>query len=115
MAKKSTGRRITDRAEAAELIDAWVSSGECMSDWCRKRGINWYSMNAYWGRGGVRPSSAFVELAVAPPDMVAPPVIPEPATEAWYRICLGSDLAIEVDDHFRDDTLRRLIRVAASC
>ena len=115
MAKKSTGRRITCRTEAAELIDGWQSSGERMSDWCGKRGINWYSMNAYWGRGGVRAAPAFVELAMCETAIVAPSVIPEPAVDGWYRICLGRGLAIEVDDHFREDTLRRLIGVAASC
>ena len=115
MAKKSTGRRITDKAEAATLIGAWQSSGERMSEWCGKRGINWYSMNAHWGSGGVRPTPAFVELAVRQTDMVAPPVLPEPAIDGLYRLCLGCDLAVEVNDHFRDDTLRRLIRVATSC
>ena len=113
MAKKSTGRRITDKAEAAELIDAWQSSGERMSSWCQERGINWYSMNGYWGRGGVRPSTAFVELAVFPAEVGRVAGVVEPA--GLYRICLGRDLAIEVDDHFRDDTVRRLIRVTASC
>jgi hypothetical protein len=77
-----------------------------MSDWCGARGINWYSLNAYGGRG-VEAPTAFVELAVGP--------VPEAAAEARYRICLGDDIGIEVDDHFRDDTLRRLIGVVASC
>lgn len=108
MSKPSAGRKVRDRAEAAELLAAWESSDERISDWCAARGINWYSLNAYLGRRAV-PSSTeveFVELAVARPA----------ATEAagHYRIVVG-DIDVEVDDHFREDTLFRLLQVVAAC
>lgn len=109
MAQK-LGRKVADRAEAAQLLTEWRHSGERMSDWCVARGINWYSLNAYGGRG-VEAPTAFVELAVGTVAIAEA----MPAAEARYRICLGDDLAIEVDDDFRDDTLRRLIGVVASC
>ena len=106
---QSSGRKVAGREEAALILAEWEQSGERMSDWCRRRGINWYSLNAYRGRG-VEAQARFVELAVGPV------CVPEGAPgEARYRICLGEDIGIEVDDHFRDDTLRRLIGVVASC
>ncbi len=101
-----SGRKVVDRGEAARLLAEWEPSGERFSDWCAARGINWYSLNAYRGRGGVKAHTAFVELAVCPE---------ETPTEARYRICLREDFAIEVDPHFREDTLRRLIALVASC
>lgn len=110
MVQKS-GRKVADRAEASRMLAEWGDSGERLSDWCIARGINWYSLNAYQGRG-VGSHAAFVELAVGP---VCVPEAVARTTEARYRICIGDDIGIEVDDHFRDDTLRRLLGVVASC
>jgi hypothetical protein len=107
MARQS-GRKVADRAEASRMLTEWAQSGERLSDWCRARGVNGYSLNAYQGRGA-HAHTAFVELAVGPVPVL------EAVAEARYRICLGDDIGIEVDDHFRDDTLRRLIGVVASC
>lgn len=108
MSKSATGRNVRDRSEAAELLAGWESSDERMSDWCSARGINWYSLNAYLGRGVVPACTEveFVELTVAPP----------PAMQAVgrYRILVG-DIDVEVDDYFREDTLVRLLRVVAAC
>ena len=93
------------------MLAEWEESGERLSDWCIARGINWYSLNAHQGRG-VRQQAAFVELAVGP---VSVPEAVAATAEARYRLYLGDDIGIEVDDHFRDDTLRRLIGVVASC
>lgn len=104
---QGSGRKVADRAEAARLLGEWEVSGERMSDWCTARGINWYSLNAHRGRC-VPAHAEFVELAVATP-------VVDPRPEALYRICLYDDIDIEVDDHFREDTLRRLIAVVSSC
>ncbi len=98
------GRKVRDHQEAADLLPKWEASGERMSDWCRSRGINWYSLNAYRGRA----ANAFVELAIGP-------VVTETVSAPRYRICLGDDIGIEVDDHFQEETLRRLIGVVETC
>ena len=97
------GRRIK-RDEAGDLLEAWERSGERMSDWCSARGLNWYSLNAFKGRG----SAATTEIAFA--EVVAPSA----AVPAVYRLLVG-ELAIEVDNDFADDTLVRLVRTVARC
>ncbi len=98
------GRKVRDSQEAADLLVKWEQSGERMSDWCGSLGINWYSLNAYRGRM----PTAFVELAIDPT------VVAETVSAPRYRICLG-EAGIEVDDHFQENTLRRLIRLVSTC
>ena len=111
---QSTGRKLRDHQEAAKLIAEWERSGERLSDWCGTRGISWHSMCAYKSNGE-RATPAFVELALdTTPTMGAQEMMAD-RIDSRYRMCLGDDVGIEVDDHFRDDTLRRLLRVVASC
>jgi len=118
------GRKVASVEEARRLLQRWERSGEAMSTWCRRHGINRYSLSAYKGwtrRGGLE----FVEVELIeevsePVEEVVEPVgKPQSAfaqTEgSVYRIELGGELSIEVTDGFREDTLRRLIGVVASC
>lgn len=107
LGKSSLGRLVRDRKEAAALLGEWKGSGERMSDWCAVRGINWYSLNAHGGRGCVQPTPQFVELTVAEP------VVQVPAA-GRYRLHVG-DITLEVDHHFQDDAVRRLLQVVAAC
>jgi hypothetical protein len=88
------------------LLAEWERSGERMSSWCAARGLNWYSLSAYKGWRERASAPAMLHLAE-----VVVRQAPQPAT---YRVLLGS-AAIEVDDDFRADTLRRLVQVVASC
>lgn len=102
------GRKVRDGNEARELLAAWSASDEPMADWCAARRINWYSLSAYkgWpGRRGVR----FVELEVEPTAVVHQRPAP-----SRYRVVLG-ERAVEVDQDFDDDVLRRLVRVVEGC
>jgi hypothetical protein len=94
------------RSEAAELLGEWEGSGEKMSQWCEDRGLNWYSLNAHKGREASLPRVAFAEVVLADAEVVA--------SVGRYRVELG-DIVVEVDDHFRADTLRRLVQVIAAC
>jgi hypothetical protein len=100
------GRKVTG-AEAAELVREWQRSGERMSSWCAERGINWYSLSGYKGwqmtRRGRRLEFAEVVVADAAGE-----------AHARYRVEIG-DIVVEVDDHFRADTLRRLVQAVATC
>lgn len=109
-----TERRVRNEEEAEKLISEWEGSGERISDWCSNRGINWHSMNGYKSLRTRQSRSAFVELTVE--DTGVPiPAASVPSTECRYRIFLGDDVGIEVDGHFRDETLLRLIRLVSSC
>jgi|APSaa5957512622_1039677.scaffolds.fasta_scaffold107772_2 hypothetical protein len=111
---QSTGRKLRDHQEAAKLIAEWERSGERLSDWCEARGISWHSMSAYKSNGE-RATPAFVELALDTTPPVDAVAMVSDRIDSRYHIFLGDDVGIEVDDHFRDDTLRRLLRVVASC
>jgi len=99
------GRKVR-RSEAAELLREWQCSGEQMSRWCEERGINWYSLCAY--KGWLMTRDPEVEFA----EVVLASAAPEPLGR--YRVELG-DMVVEVDDHFRAETLRRLVQAVATC
>jgi hypothetical protein len=126
----TTGRKVTNGEEARQLLQQWEQSGEAVSTWCRQQGINRYSLSAYkgWSRRSGVPEFVEVELLEdlsVPVDEIEPiEEIVEPferpqsiaqAEDCVYRIGLGNELSIEVTDSYRDDTLRRLIGVVASC
>lgn len=119
MAKaKSKGRRVC-ADEAVELLGQWERSGERMSSWCAARGLNWYSLSAYKGRLATildrksRGEVAFSEVAFAE-VVVNEPVERLVPIGGRYRVELG-EVVVEVDDRFQDATLRRLLRVVATC
>ena len=106
----ATGRKIQGRAEAAIRLAEWEASGEPMILWCEKRGLNWYSLSAFKGHG-VREEVPTAELVEVEFDV---PQLPTSERTSWYRIAMDHAV-VEVCDDFRDDTLRRLLRVVASC
>jgi len=101
---KAKGRKVR-ASEAERLLEEWEASGERMSAWCRARGLNWYSLSAF--KGWLATRGQGVELAEV--------VLAEPGPAVGrYRLELRG-VVVEVDDHFRDDTLRRLLRTVAAC
>ncbi|MBC8425824.1 hypothetical protein H8E07_17060 [bacterium] len=100
-------RRVRDHEEAVELLSALAASGLPLAEFCRSRGIDGRSLHCWQlnlrpptppSSGGLR----LMELSVAVPDR---PV-------AGYRIRFDG-VEIEVDDHFREETLGRLLQVLA--
>ena len=111
MARMAKGRKVRDTKEAMALLAKWSTSGERMSEWCESRGISWYSLSAYqgWQRARTRGASLVEVVTTVDEPVERPDVSP-----ARYRIVLR-DCAVEIDDNFDDDTLRRLLHVVASC
>ena len=109
---KARGRKV-HADEAVELLEQWERSGEPMSRWCAARGLNWYSLSAYKGwlatRLDAEPGAevTFAEVVQEPVETFVP-------TGGRYRVDLGN-VVVEVDDHFQELTLRRLLRLIASC
>lgn len=99
---------MRDASEARQQLAAWTSSGEPMAAWCAARGINWYSLSAYKGWPGRR-ADRFVEVEVEPTSLVR-----RLPSASRYRVVLG-ERAVEVDQDFDDDVLRRLVRVVEGC
>jgi hypothetical protein len=102
-----TRRKVRDQSDAAELLEALDASGQSLPDFCMARGLDGRSLNCWRhnlqrdeapGSRGIR----LVELTAARP------------TAAVYRVVVDR-FEVEVDDHFRDDTLARLLAVVAAC
>jgi hypothetical protein len=96
--------------EAAGLLREWEASGEPMSSWCERRGLNWYSLSAFKGWGVRAPEVPFAEVVVASSAEDAARV----REGARYRVEIGA-VTIEVGDDFRADTLQRLLVAVAAC
>jgi len=107
----ATRRKVRDEDDAWELLDDWEESGLELGDFCERRGLNTRSLNCW--RLNLGELDNEVE-APAPALRLVEVVGPRPARKAEYRLSVG-DVVIEVDDDFRDDTLARLLRVAATC
>ena len=116
-----TRRKIRDHNEAAELLEALETSGQSAADFCRARGLDGRSLNCW--RINLQRDGAPPQRDGAPPQRDDGPALgglrlvelaaarPEPAV---YRIVVGG-IEVEVDDHFREDTLARLLAVVAAC
>lgn len=108
-------RKVVDRDDAERLLDAWDGGTDDLPGFCAREGVDGRSLHC-WAlnlgrlpkpREAQRPSAVgLVELAVRSAPARAP--------AALYRVVVG-DLAVEVDDGFREDTLARLLRVVARC
>jgi hypothetical protein len=106
MGPKPKGRKVNDAREAEQLLAAWSASGQPMAAWCEQRGLNWYSLAGYKG-WPKRAAPAFVEVHTAPP-------LPPPDPCALYRIRVGPFL-VETEPSFDEDSLRRLLKLVATC
>lgn len=103
------GRKVRPD-EAAKLLGEWEASGEPMSTWCGRRGLNRYSLSAFKG-WGIRDELSFVEVVEVQQNAVVETVA---VNHARYRIAIGG-ATIEVGDDFRSETLQRLVRAVAAC
>lgn len=103
-------RKVRDEAEARSAMAALVASGLPRRAWARQHGISPRSLNAWQinlarrERGGPGPSLRVVEVTP----------LPQTAPSATYAVVVG-DARIELDDEFREDTLRRLLGVLRTC
>lgn len=103
----TTRRRVVDEDDACELLDAWAASGLEFRTFCGQRGVDGRSLQCWRVnlRRGQRSEAPvrLVELRMS-----------APSARASYRVVLG-DVAIEVDDAFREDTLVRLLAAVGGC
>ena len=104
------GRRIRDRADARACLVAVATSGLTRRDWAVANGVDARSLNMWrvilerQRRTDVRGGLRLVELVAEEP----------PAPLARYVVRVGT-AEVEVDGGFDERTLRRLLRVVASC
>lgn len=100
-------RKVRDEDDAQQLLGQWEESGLEFRDFCERRGVDGRSLHCWLLNLEARaPEPAPLRLV----EVMAPP----PTRKAAYRLSVG-EVHIEVDDDFNDDTLARLLRVAAAC
>lgn len=102
-------RRIHDMAEARACLEAIATSGLTRTQWAHQNGIDGRSMQGWWlALEGKRSRRRPTELRLV--EVVAMPA-PEPSR---YAIRCGP-FSVDVDEHFDEGVLRRLLAVVASC
>lgn len=107
---KSTRRKIRDESDAAELLSQLADSGEDLRVFCSQVGVDGRSLRAWHRR--LHPEARSCE----PPQTfqlmeLVPDVLRQPARPT-YRIHY-QDLSIEIDEHFDESTLRRILDALA--
>jgi transposase-like protein len=105
------GRKIRDAADArACLAAAKAQRGMSRARWAREHGIDGRSLNA-WRVNLERGSAARPKRT--PLRLVE--LVPSARVAAARYVVRCGQLAIELDEHFDEATLRRLLRVVAAC
>jgi len=99
--------KIRDDADARACLAAMERSALPLAKWAQAHGIDGRSLHAWRHNLGSRRGESvqlrMVELTVA-----------APVQRGRYIVHLG-DLAVEVDEHFDPETLRRLLDAVAEC
>ncbi len=102
--------KIENEREARRCLKAAKAAGLTAGAWARERGIDGRSLNAWRvnlsrSEAGTRARAPrLIELVAAPPV----------GAEPRYVVRVG-ELAIELGDDFRDESLVRLVRALRAC
>ncbi len=106
------GRKIRYWAEARVCLAQAEASGLSRRDWARAQGVDARSLNMW---------RLLLERRQRPAEQAEPVRLvelvvewPRPRPMARYIVHVGS-VSLELDDGFEEETLRRLLRVVATC
>jgi len=105
-----TLRKIRDAADARDCLKAVAQSRLSLAEWCQDHAVDGRSLNM-WKRN--LESRTPRPIASAPMRLVEL-IATEPVGPARYVVRCGR-LAVEIDEGFDEDVLRRLLAVVASC
>ena len=101
-------RKVMGREEALALLSELASTGESLVQFSRRRSVDALSLRCWklnLSRGAHRPEGGPLRLM----EVVLPPAGP-----SRYRVLVG-DVAVEVEDDFKEATLARLLAVVRAC
>jgi hypothetical protein len=101
-------RKVRDAADARSCLAQAERSKQGLAEWAQQHGVDGRSLNMW------RLNLERVDSPVPRPRLVELIAAPEPARTARYAVRVG-DFAVEVDEHFDTDVLRRLISAVSSC
>lgn len=102
-------RKVQDRREATDLLSELGASGESLSSFCRRRGVDGRSLQCWrtnLSRSGPREGGQGLRLVEL--------TLPRSQATSRYRVHVGG-ATVEVEDDFQDSTLARLLAVVRSC
>ena len=112
--RSPTGRKVQGLEDARALLSQWCATEEPLASWCRRHDINVCSLSAY--KRWIRPSADAASAAPAPLAFVEvvglPPAPPPPV---HYTLRLNNGRAIEFDERFSEDAIRRLLPLVETC
>ena len=97
-------RKVRDEVDARACLAAAVRTRRTLKEWANENGVDGRSLRM-WQLSLERRQGA----DEAPPVRLVE-LVPTAPVRARYVVRLG-DIEVEVDDGFRDDTLRRLLAV----
>ena len=108
-------RKVRDQKEARALLDGLADSGMKLPKFCAARGIDGRSLSC-WRRNLAPRRGPSVTSAPAPQRLRLVEILPSttPRPSAIYRVRVG-DVVIELDEHFNEHALARLLRVVTRC
>lgn len=108
-------RKVRDQAEARELLDRLLDSNMKLPEFCAEHGIDGRSLNC-WRRNLARRRHADAAPAPGPQRLRLVEVLPStpPGPSPTYRVVVGS-VVIELDHHFDEHDLTRLLRAVTRC
>lgn len=101
-------RKIWGERDARACVKAAKAAGLSLGAWARAHGVDGRSLHAWSVNLGLVPSS------LAKPKLIE--LVPTPVSHAGARYVVRvGDVALEVDDDFRDETLARIVRALRAC
>lgn len=106
-------RKIEDERDARACLKAAKAAGVSAAEWARAHGIDGRSLNCW--RVNLSIGGATRRAASAKPRLVE--LVPTTApsrVEARYVVRVG-EIALELEDDFREETLVRIVRALRAC
>ena len=106
-------RKIRDEQDARWCLASVEAAGVTRAEWARKHGVDGRSLRA-WAK---KLSSRDKPQEPSPPEKADGMVelVPDTSHAPSRYVIRCSPFAVEVDRHFDDATLTRLLRVMAAC
>lgn len=110
------GRRIRNERDARECLAAVESSGLGRKEWAHSSGVDGRSLRA-WSKKltGDKESGYTLERGRSKRREGIVELIPSTNSKRSRYLVRCGAFSVEVDDHFDEETLERLLRIMASC
>ena len=115
-------RKIRDEDDARACLKAVEAAGGDLRAWARAQGVDGRSLNTWRqnlarreGAGMRRSDTASTLVRRSAPLQLVELVPTDPLRAGALYVVRVGDLELELDDGFRDETLRRLVGVLRSC